>query len=82
MLFNLKQIVYTTMEKHFVELKQELFDTKLQVITLNSTLYSSNGIRHDLLSIGQAIANTTSYITKRIDKVKKNKIYLQLKSIA
>ncbi len=34
------QLVYTTMEKHFVELKQELFDMKLHVVTLNSTLVS------------------------------------------
>ena len=39
------------MEKHFVELKQEIFDTKLQVVTLNSTLLSPGGIRQDLLSI-------------------------------
>ena len=65
------------MEKHFVELKQEIFDTKLQVVTLNSTLLSPGGIRQDLLSIGLAIANTTSYITRRIDSVETSTVVLK-----
>ena len=39
------QMVYSALEKHFVELKQELFDTKLHVVTLNSSLHSSGGVR-------------------------------------
>ena len=71
------QLIYNSMEKHFVEMKQELFETQLHVVTLNASVHSSGGIRHDLITIGQAIANTTSYITKRIDRVETSTIVIR-----
>ena len=71
------QLVYTSMEKHFIEIKQELFETQMHVVTLNSSLHSSTGIRHDLITIGQAIANTTSFITKRIDRVETSTVVMR-----
>ena len=45
------QMVYSALEKHFVELKQELFDTKIHLLTLNSSLHSSGGIRQVIFLI-------------------------------
>lgn len=61
--------VYQSLEKHFVDLKRDVYESQMHYITLNSTIHSPEGLRQDLLSVGQAIANTTYFITQRIDKL-------------
>ena len=46
-------------------------------MTINSSLHSNGGIRQDLLAIGLAIANTTSYITKRIERVETSTLVIK-----
>lgn len=61
--------LYQNLEKHFVELKRDVFESHVNFINLNSSLHSPEGLRQDLLSLGQAMANTSYLITERIDEL-------------
>ena len=63
------QLGYRGLERHYVELKRDLFETQLQMVSLNQSLNSIGEVRQDLVSVGLAMANTTSFLTKRIDEV-------------
>ena len=66
------QLGYRGLEKHYIELKRDLFETQLQVVSLNVSLNSVGEIRNDLVSVGLAMANTTSFLTQRIEEVSAN----------
>jgi len=66
------QLGYRGLERHYVELKRDLFETQLQVVSLNASLNSVGEIRQDLMSVGKAVANTTSFLTNRIEEVSTN----------
>ena len=66
------QLGYRGLERHYVELKRDLFETQLQVVSLNVSLNSVGEIRQDLISVGMAVANTTSFLTNRIEEVATN----------
>jgi len=64
------QVGYRGLERHYIELKRDMFETQLQVVSLNLSLNNSVGdMRQDLMSVGSAIANSTAFLTKRIDQV-------------
>ena len=63
------QLGYRGLEKHYIELKRDLFDTQLQVVSLNVSIHTVGELRNDLVSVGMAMANSTAFLTGRIEEV-------------
>lgn len=51
------------LEKHFIEMKQKVFESQLNFVTINSTLGQLNS---QVLNMGQLMANSTSAISTRL----------------
>lgn len=63
------QISYRNLEKHFVEFKRELFEANMDLVSLNVSLASLGDVRQDIMAVSQAVANTTNFLTSKIEEV-------------
>ena len=65
------------LEKHFIETKRKIFETQLQLVSVNSTLKTIGDLRAEVLVIGQSMANTTMLVTDRFDDISSTNMALQ-----
>ncbi len=65
------------LEKHFIEMKREIFEAKLQLVEVNNTLNNLGQLKSEVLSIGQALANSTSLVTDRFEDMTNTQLALQ-----
>ena len=65
------------LEKHFIEMKQKLFETQLQVVSVNSSTQNLGDLRGEVFNIGQVMANTTNLISKRFQDLSQTNSALQ-----
>lgn len=60
---------FFSLERHFIEMKREIFETHLQVVSVNASVHSIGDLRTEVMAIGQAMANTTSLVSDRFEDV-------------
>ena len=60
---------FFSLERHFIEMKRKIFETQLNVVSVNSSLQIIGDLRTEVLTIGQAMANTTTLITDQFHEV-------------
>jgi len=65
------------LEKHFIETKRKIFETQLQLVSVNSTLKTIGDLRAEVLVIGQSMANTTLLVAGRFDDLSSTNMAIQ-----
>ena len=60
---------FFSLERHFIEMKRKIFETQLNVVSINSSLEIIGDLRTEVLTMGQAMANTTTLITDQFHDV-------------
>ena len=60
---------FFSLERHFIEVKRKVFETSLNVVSINATLANLGDLRTEVMTIGQAMANTTTLITDQFHEV-------------
>ena len=65
------------LEKHFIETKRKIFETQLQLVSVNSTLKTIGDLREEVLVIGQSMANTTLLVVGRFDDLSSTNMAIQ-----
>ena len=68
---------FFSLEKYFIEMKKKLFETELEIVTLNATLVDLGSLRSEVVNIGQTIGNTTALIADRFEDVSSTTMAIQ-----